>query len=81
MIGETVDCMFGGIVDHIVRIDAGGAAYDMDNMQTLCKSCHDVKSALESHGLTIPAIGEHGQRIPTAQGKEISLNAILKRIG
>lgn len=80
LMGETVDCMFGGIVDHIVRIEAGGAAYDMDNLQTLCKPCHDIKSALESHGLTIPAIGEHGQRIPTQDGKRISLEAIKQRI-
>ncbi len=80
MEGETVDCMFGGIVDHIVRIEAGGAALDLDNLQTLCKDCHDMKSALESHGYTVPAIGQHGERIPTEDGKRICLETIIKRV-
>lgn len=37
----------GKIVDHIVPIKQGGAPYDLDNLQTLCWSCHSRKSILE----------------------------------
>lgn len=37
------------VVDHITRIDAGGAEYDKDNLQPLCKKCHDSKSGTERH--------------------------------
>lgn len=26
--------------DHIVPLAAGGAAFDMDNLRTLCRGCH-----------------------------------------
>ena len=34
-------------VDHILRIEDGGAEYDLDNCQTLCRSCHILKTNLE----------------------------------
>ncbi|WP_239372600.1 HNH endonuclease [Snodgrassella gandavensis] len=34
-------------VDHIVNIAAGGTD-DMSNLQTLCKSCHEMKTRHES---------------------------------
>ena len=37
----------GKIVDHIVPIKQGGEPYDMDNLQTLCWSCHSRKSIQE----------------------------------
>jgi len=37
----------GKIVDHIVPIKLGGEPYDMDNLQTLCWSCHSRKSIQE----------------------------------
>lgn len=36
-------------VDHIKPVSAGGAPYDMDNLQSLCSSCHSRKSAKERH--------------------------------
>ena len=37
----------GKIVDHIVPIKQGGEPYDLDNLQTLCWSCHSRKSIEE----------------------------------
>ena len=37
----------GKIVDHIVPIKQGGAPYDLENLQTLCWSCHSRKSIEE----------------------------------
>lgn len=39
----------GNIVDHITPILEGGEALDPANLQTLCKQCHAVKTAKESH--------------------------------
>lgn len=38
------------VLDHIVRVNAGGSFWDSDNWQPLCKSCHQRKSAKERHG-------------------------------
>lgn len=35
-------------VDHIVPRAKGGTD-DMDNLQSLCKPCHDAKSKTETH--------------------------------
>lgn len=37
----------GKVVDHIVPIKQGGEPYDLDNLQTLCWSCHSRKSIEE----------------------------------
>ena len=37
----------GRLVDHIIPIKQGGAPYDLDNLQTLCWSCHSRKSIQE----------------------------------
>lgn len=38
----------GGLeVDHIIPCRAGGAEYDLSNLQCLCKSCHAVKTRAE----------------------------------
>lgn len=34
-------------VDHIQRIKSGGDAYDLNNLQALCRACHDTKSSKE----------------------------------
>lgn len=39
----------GTDVDHITPIRLGGEVYDENNLQTLCKSCHNRKSAKEAH--------------------------------
>lgn len=43
------ECMAPGeVVDHIIRINAGGKRDDPDNLQTLCSSCHNIKRGKES---------------------------------
>ncbi len=48
-------------VDHIVAIERGGAAFDRDNLQSLCKTCHSRKTAGDdgkcvSHGCDIRGV-------------------------
>jgi 5-methylcytosine-specific restriction protein A len=38
-----------GVVDHIQPIRLGGEALDINNLQTLCTSCHNIKSAKEKN--------------------------------
>lgn len=38
----------GEIVDHIKEISDGGCATCMDNLQTLCKPCHNTKTSIAS---------------------------------
>ncbi len=33
------------LVDHIVPIEEGGAVFELDNLQSLCKACHNRKHA------------------------------------
>ena len=33
------------LVDHITPIRDGGAVLDGDNLQSLCRACHDAKTA------------------------------------
>ena len=35
----------GEIVDHKIEISDGGCATCLDNLQTLCKICHNIKTA------------------------------------
>jgi 5-methylcytosine-specific restriction protein A len=35
-------------VDHIIPLEAGGPAYDLNNLQSLCKRCHVIKTAQEN---------------------------------
>lgn len=37
------------VVDHITPINEGGAALDMQNLQSLCDRCHNRKSGREAH--------------------------------
>lgn len=39
--------VIGKIVDHIIPIKQGGEPYNLENLQTLCWSCHSRKSILE----------------------------------
>lgn len=34
-------------VDHIIRLEDGGAEYDQTNLQTLCADCHRAKTRRE----------------------------------
>ncbi len=36
-------------VDHMVRIEDGGARFDERNLLGLCKNHHSIKSSLERH--------------------------------
>jgi 5-methylcytosine-specific restriction protein A len=38
----------GKIVDHIVEIEDGGAVWDIDNLQHLCHTCHNIKTGREA---------------------------------
>lgn len=44
--GETTAA---NVLDHIIPIRLGGEMYAVDNVQTLCNSCHNKKSAKERH--------------------------------
>lgn len=44
------------VVDHIVPINAGGAKLDDSNLQSLCESCHNRKSAGESRGYGVKSL-------------------------
>lgn len=39
---------WGGEVDHVVPLAAGGAEYDPANLQTLCSGCHIRKTRRET---------------------------------
>ena len=36
------------VVDHIVPVKAGGARFDIANLQGLCVACHNRKTAIET---------------------------------
>lgn len=36
------------VADHIIPLAAGGAAFDMENLQGLCAACHILKTMDES---------------------------------
>jgi 5-methylcytosine-specific restriction protein A len=36
-------------LDHILPISKGGAAFDINNAQGLCRSCHSAKTWKEQH--------------------------------
>ena len=41
-------------VDHKTRMGDGGAAYDLGNLQTLCRPCHFAKTFAENGGNVDP---------------------------
>lgn len=48
--GKLTDCTrkYIGVVDHIIPIMKGGKALDPNNLQTLCKEHHRVKTLKEN---------------------------------
>ncbi len=51
MCAETGKATLATVVDHVEPVSAGGAAIDPDNLQSLCKSCHDgAKTEIENTG-------------------------------
>ena len=45
-------------VDHIVPLHRGGAEYDPDNLQTLCRTCHAEKTRSENSSPDTPGAAE-----------------------
>lgn len=41
-------------VDHIVEIEDGGEPFDLDNTQSLCRSCHNRKTAMSKRNRNKP---------------------------
>lgn len=75
--GTLTDCTIGGHLDHIIRIEDGGAELDPRNTWTLCRNHHARKSAMERHGLTLDSIGEDGAKIPTPAARREILKKLL----
>ncbi|TVM16690.1 HNH endonuclease [Oceanidesulfovibrio indonesiensis] len=47
-------------VDHIQAINAGGEPFDMGNLQSLCASCHSVKTNSDMHGKPLKGCDVNG---------------------
>lgn len=80
--GIFLDVTFGGNVDHVVsRNIHQGAELDERNFCTLCKDCHDRKSALERHhGVLCETEQGEGGLIPAPGGKASILERLAKYI-
>ena len=39
---------YGNEVDHVLPMHKGGAAWDLANLQTLCRGCHIAKTRKEN---------------------------------
>lgn len=77
---NAVDCTRNNPVDHVVRIESGGAPLSDLNLMTLCLSCHAAKSAMEANGYEVEGQGPEGERIPTREGREKILTLLASRI-
>lgn len=68
-------------VDHIVNLAKGKPDHSVDNLQCLCRACHDTKSKREAHGrIGFPPrldaktglyIEDAQERIIAARGRDI----------
>ncbi|WP_409013596.1 HNH endonuclease [Dyadobacter sp. CY312] len=47
-------------VDHITALEAGGDPFDPENLQSLCKRCHVIKSAEEARTRSLKLKGIPG---------------------
>jgi 5-methylcytosine-specific restriction endonuclease McrA len=64
------------VVDHIIAITASGHPSHVHNLMPLCSICHDRKSAMERHGLSIEAATVDGLKLPTTA----AVNEILGKL-
>lgn len=79
---ELIDCTFGTPIDHLVPITEGGARLAMENLLTLCETCHSRKSALESkRGCLINTVTADGEKIPAEGERERLIEELAKYIG
>ena len=68
---EYVDCTFNCPVDHPVPITALGHYTDERNLMTLCVSCHERKSSMESRlGCLVEVLELKGDEI-IGQGENV----------
>jgi len=52
MLSEDPFCKCGRVatvVDHVRPIRQGGSIWDKNNLQTMCRECHNSKTAKESN--------------------------------
>ena len=49
---------YGNQIDHIVPLHKGGALYDKDNLQVLCRREHQEKTASERGGVPVQGQAE-----------------------
>lgn len=47
---RTGRIVVANVIDHIKPVRLGGEFFEKANLQPLCKSCHERKSAMERHG-------------------------------
>lgn len=81
-VGVLIDCTERMPIDHIIRIADNGAFADDRNLMTLCTTCHERKSNIESRQGTIIdwQYNEQGERIPCEGGRELIVNLLAKHI-
>ena len=70
-VNQYVDCTFDNPVDHVVpRGKQGGALLDERNLMTLCESCHNRKSGIETHEKCLVKVTETSEGLIPAQGEK-----------
>jgi len=73
-----VVCLFNNkvkpcsVTDHIIPVEHGGAMTDLQNLTTLCHSCHNKKSAKEKRKALYQAIDTPVGMVPNPNDKTLS---------
>lgn len=65
----------GVFLDHVIRIESGGAEYDDNNLMIMCERHHNIKSGKEAHNpILIPHTrNKDGDIIPKDKKSIISI--------
>ena len=58
------------VVDHIIEIKDGGSRLSPDNLQSLCASCHNIKTAQEK--------AQREGRVKSLQTKDGNTDALIQ---